>query len=944
MFQSHAIYNSIGCRKPDEAQWAEKAFHVQQRYWLEDAADDVGFEKVQSVTAALYGRLHAIRSKMRDQLDDDGVKGLIKHFNVSPKERRKTLVEEFSNVMKGIAKGCTGEMVKFAGDVIEHSISCLGSKPPCSFVALGLGSTARGEATPYSDLEYIFIVETKDDDMEQYFEKLAITSYFLIGNMRETKLSSMAIDELDKWFVDTERKGFCTDGLSVGAGSIPTGNTLMPKNRYIVTADELFARYEVVLQNPVEDEAKTGDMTSLVHYTREFFCFGPCGKELLAKFTSKKKSIKPNQNRREVNLAMFQQDVEKYNFKPETHLIGNAYSVNSKREIYRYPSILLFNLSIISETIGVNSWETLLLLKEKGVISETIYNSLFFLLACSCYVRLSAYLHHNAHDDRVSILPNSTDSLPAADSISDAGRRWFLSKSLFLEHCEHALPLKDHIKQCAYTGVTEVLASQVAPTTWLTKFRTLFSCHRWVDAWELFQKHFHENLTQSTERIVEQLQKEVDGDVLQLWFIIYIVGYSLSQQRKYEEGLDFYSTYLNMIEKDNDAQRSSKIEAILAACYDEAGACLVSLNKHREAILKYQRSLQIRRNNHSEQNELLGKSYYHLGLCFRLTKQYDEAENYLIKALEIYNALGSTEIEYDHYGDPENIPSGLPTLKAITSADSRLECINNSSVMLGNVLLNLGIIYHAHKWYQRAFNYFYKTKQIFEDLYGTKACHKDITMSLLYLSHCCGKLNKLDDADRYFRQASAVLNQLFSLRSTQANDAGQPMPNKNEPLQFYKMSAEVLLRAPGYQEAHSETAKVVLFAGMHLAYMKQHEFADSALSQAIEMYRIVGKSGLHNEEIAMATSQQGLNFWKWGNVELAHTKFVNALEMLKNIDSDTARLEAAETAQHLGLMYAERRDQRAAIYLREAQKLFQQACGSQEHPKLIEINQQVQDI
>ena len=53
---------------------------------------------------------------------------------------------------------------------------------------------------------------------------LALTSYFLIGNLSETKLSYMAIKELQGWFHDTSKNGFKIEGLLEGAGNTLTGN------------------------------------------------------------------------------------------------------------------------------------------------------------------------------------------------------------------------------------------------------------------------------------------------------------------------------------------------------------------------------------------------------------------------------------------------------------------------------------------------------------------------------------------------------------------------------------------------------------------------------------------------------------------------------------------------------------------------------------------------
>ena len=104
--------------------------------------------------------------------------------------------KNYYECMKSISLWCSEEMAKLAGTIIKESVHILQSTPPCDFTATAIGSIAKGEATPYSDLEFMFLIEKKTPDIEQYFERLAITVYFLIGNFGETKLSYMAVDEL----------------------------------------------------------------------------------------------------------------------------------------------------------------------------------------------------------------------------------------------------------------------------------------------------------------------------------------------------------------------------------------------------------------------------------------------------------------------------------------------------------------------------------------------------------------------------------------------------------------------------------------------------------------------------------------------------------------------------------------------------------------------------
>ena len=159
-------------------------------------------------------------------------------------------------------------MIDFTSTVIEEAVKIC-DPAPCEFACVGIGSIARGEATSYSDLEFLFLL--KETAHEWYFERLAVTTYFLIGNLGETKLKYMNIEELskDKWFENESRNGFKIDGLSPNAGNIPTGNGSEEKrNKFITTVDELVAKHKEVYRDvPDRYNHLKGDLSAMLAST-----------------------------------------------------------------------------------------------------------------------------------------------------------------------------------------------------------------------------------------------------------------------------------------------------------------------------------------------------------------------------------------------------------------------------------------------------------------------------------------------------------------------------------------------------------------------------------------------------------------------------------------------------------------------------------------------------
>ena len=347
--------------------------------------------------------------------------------------------------MKVISERCSQSMMELACQIVSDAMRYLNSRPPCDFDAVAIGSIARGEATPYSDMEYIFLVEESSPAILSYFEKLAVTSYFLIGNLAETKLSYMAIDELKGWFEDTAKNGFKIDGLSEGAGNIPTGNgSENSRNQFIVTAQELQDTYAHVLDHPDPEKSVRGDLSAMLTYTKCFCSTHACKGSFLRLFKESILNKHKNKERDCADMKMLQTDAKKFKFVPDDQFFHKGFNADVKKELYRFPSILLLDICIVLGHVESSSWDTLDSLIKRGMLPVGVGEALRFLLAAATYIRLAAHLHHDSQDDRMS-LAQSLSGPSAHGQITKGSitNRWFVPAGLFSEICTLMTPLKN---------------------------------------------------------------------------------------------------------------------------------------------------------------------------------------------------------------------------------------------------------------------------------------------------------------------------------------------------------------------------------------------------------------------------------------------------------------------------------------------------------------------
>ncbi len=111
----------------------------------------------------------------------------IVRYRTQLREARSRYSEQFQKgaPIRGIQRYLTAFFIKILNSLILDSQECLGA-PPVEWACMGMGSMARDEMCPYSDLEFAFLVAAKTEKSLQYFTTLTQLLELRIINFGET--------------------------------------------------------------------------------------------------------------------------------------------------------------------------------------------------------------------------------------------------------------------------------------------------------------------------------------------------------------------------------------------------------------------------------------------------------------------------------------------------------------------------------------------------------------------------------------------------------------------------------------------------------------------------------------------------------------------------------------------------------------------------------------
>lgn len=239
-------------------------------------------------------------------------------------------------------------------DLLEEAIRLKGQEPPTRFAMVGLGSMSRDEICPYSDVEFLFLIEDDCEKNRAYFRSISRLMELFIINLGETSFKIIRGEE-----------SLTPSGFSLDIGGIsPFGDWDGKERTYeLIGSPQVLADFQyldnIILVNAMATSCLiTGDKGLFDHYQSEV-------NAILNAILSDRRRLRQRRA-----LELIEGDLQE--FQPQLNLRKIKLGVfGVKKELYRPLQSLISNLALCYGAGRGNGFERIDRLKEIRVISTT---------------------------------------------------------------------------------------------------------------------------------------------------------------------------------------------------------------------------------------------------------------------------------------------------------------------------------------------------------------------------------------------------------------------------------------------------------------------------------------------------------------------------------------------------------------------------------------------
>lgn len=870
---------------------------------------------------------------------------------------------EKAELIHNLYNNITEQLKFFIRQLIQECIAVLGD-PPCEYAVIGLGSLAREEATPYSDLEFAILIIEEKEDYKRYFRSLSKLLHLKVINLGETILPAMAIpalnnyysnDPLDNWFYDNVTpRGFAFDGAMPQACKTPLGK----RNENGELVFELIGTPEEIARFQSE-KAKSKKQEYWIDIEPHLpgvlvAATFVCGREeLLMQYETivRLKLNSEHQSGKSLRVYITQkkllQDIEEFDHKiADQSEEGKLYIV--KKDLYRLIDRLIsmwslyYDIDYNPEKNSFLKYKSALArveeLYRRGLINQVACSNLKIAVSISIGMRLRAYLFNKGQYEKMVIRifadKNGKEAEKSLKEIFELENLNILFRYYYTVLPLYELSIKFY----------ELITKEISESTFIIENKFFLSEERFFndseknrglvykrvlqyqDAKVCFNKAILENQNDAEAQLLYGMMLSVFGeyDIAEYHlkiakdyyyrgndFINFLIALThltnnLCCLNKYDEVVKYSQSILNL---KKDIQ-SMGLRLSVATFYDMLAIALRNKSDFEESIKCHKNSLRIKKKIFSNQPHLaIINTYSCLGLVYHESGSYDKAIKSYQKSLKM-----SKEI-YGEYPNP----------------------------FLSMTWNNLGNTFGQQSKYDNAIRCY--THSILMDCILYRKLHLDMAISLNNIGEIYRKQSNYNFAMKYYQDSLKIKQQFLG----DANHPGiakslenigvilEEMKNYQEAMKYYTKSLN--MKREIYSGSHPEIAKSLGNIGILYYQLEQFSEAKNNLTDALKIQEYIYKENSHPDMVSTLNTL-GSVLEAIGDAEAALECYKKALKILGKFYPDMLHPDVAAVLCNVASCLEKTKDYEASVtYYQLSYEIFEKIMGiNYEKTKKVKAN------
>lgn len=880
--------------------------------------------------------------------------GLFSRNKLIAEEARRDLAEDlatscravvFEEATKHVSKALQtlcNSYKNLLQQLLEDCIQMVASPPPTSFAMAGLGSMSRDEICPYSDIEFIFLIEDDSERARSYFRLISKLLALKIINLGETKAELIPTKK--------GRKSLTPKGFSIDIGGLFPIEGLY---ELIGTPEELaqFQRESWLRKNdsqmPLVNAMRsvcliTGEHRLITAYQNEV-------ERILNERVDSLPSSSPSSSSssssqftgrplREVRALELMEGIDLFRPRLNKATIDQR-SFKVKEGLYRLPQMVVSSLALYYGLRSSNTIEQITQLQERGIFSKKGADKLKSTIQHILLIRIKTHLFYKAENEELyfsrgeddeeakgllTMTPELTHEIAEihktlmplyakAKAFREGELRAFANEPFY----DETVGSTDHSKidrlQFKAQMDSGTIAVALNPNNALAH-QYLARTHQTVGKAKKAARHFEESLSLLKRKYNDRPHPDLAA-------AFHSLGQAYLNLDRYSEGISHCNSALAIYQQLYQEQPHPDI----ASVFTTLGSAYSLLSDYDEAIKYHNISLDIFKKifpNKSNPNILnclinLGNIYFALGdyqqaldrlnFCLEESKKihgdgpHRETAQLLVMIANVYSSLH----EYS---------KGIELYK---SAKTLYEQIygERSHPDVARLLTNLGKAHQDMGDYPQALNFLDDSLKRLKKLHNNRP-HSEIALTLSNLAAVYGSLDNYDQAAAYLEESLAILNKIYNkphedivIASNLLGLAYSKLNRRDEAIKLLESS--LLIARQIHKGPHHRIASILLNLGT--AYMGKSD------SQAVDCFQecLSIESQIHDDRPTPAKSRAlnnlALIYSNLGSHGLAIDHYNSSLAMKRAIYGDRAQSDIASSLMALGMTYLDLKKFKNAI-------------------------------